>query len=279
MEQLSGSIESAAISIGSALAPAIRVVAEGLTLLVNIFNSLPPPVQQGIAVTGALTAGFLLIVGPILMLVGSLPAISAGLISMAGAVRVVSGALMALTVNPIGAVIAAVGLLIAAGVALYQNWDTVKRKISGIWEGIKTVFSTAGNSVLNFLKNWGPLILIAVTGPVGLIVSVVAKHWDSIKDITTQTWNNIKVFVVSAFKWLYDHNYYFQHLVDAVSKAWNNLKTSTEEVWNAITGWLSDKWNSISETASEIWNGIASTLSGIWDSISNTIQSGLSPIK
>jgi len=44
---------------------------------------------------------------------------------------------VALRENPIGLVITAIGLLVAAGVYLWQNWDTVRTKALEIWAGIK----------------------------------------------------------------------------------------------------------------------------------------------
>lgn len=46
----------------------------------------------------------------------------------------------AMTANPIGIVVVAIGALIAIGVALYKNWDTVKGKAFELWEGIKSAF-------------------------------------------------------------------------------------------------------------------------------------------
>jgi tape measure domain-containing protein len=165
-----------------------------------------------------------------------------------------------------GAAVAALALLI------YKNWEPIKNFFPELWEGIKTTVVNAANAVWEFLKAWGPLILAAVTGPVGLLVYAIAKHWDDIKAKTTEIWNTVKEFVVNAFKWLYDHNYYFQNLVDNIKKAWDFIKSTTEKIWNDLKSWLQGIWQSISGTASDIWNGIASTLSGIWDSISSTIQ-------
>lgn len=46
----------------------------------------------------------------------------------------------ALRANPIGLVVTAIGLLIGAGVYLYQNWDTVKVKAGELWDKTKEVF-------------------------------------------------------------------------------------------------------------------------------------------
>ena len=61
---------------------------------------------------------------------------------------------VALSANPIGLTILAVGALIAAGVALYQNWDTVKSFFVELWDnptaalnefvdGVKSKFTSA----------------------------------------------------------------------------------------------------------------------------------------
>ncbi|MET4562176.1 hypothetical protein ABIA69_003362 [Lysinibacillus parviboronicapiens] len=46
----------------------------------------------------------------------------------------------ALRANPIGMVVTAIGLLVTAGVYLYQNWDTVKVKAGELWAKTKEVF-------------------------------------------------------------------------------------------------------------------------------------------
>lgn len=46
----------------------------------------------------------------------------------------------ALNANPLGLVAIAIGTVIAAGVLLYKNWDTVKEKLGVFWNYIKNVF-------------------------------------------------------------------------------------------------------------------------------------------
>lgn len=95
----------------------------------------------------------------------------------------------ALRANPIGVVITIIGALIAIGVALYMNWDTIKEKALGLWDGIKTTFgniktfisdamenakTTVGNAIdkikgfLNFKWSWPkiPLPHFSISGSV-----------------------------------------------------------------------------------------------------------------
>lgn len=46
--------------------------------------------------------------------------------------------------SPVGLAVLAVGALIAAGVLLYKNWDTVKAKAIELWESFKTTFAPVG---------------------------------------------------------------------------------------------------------------------------------------
>lgn len=62
----------------------------------------------------------------------------------------------AMSANPIGVVVTAIGLLIAAGVLLYQNWDVVTAKLGAAWDGIKSFFAGGINfitSKINVLIN------------------------------------------------------------------------------------------------------------------------------
>lgn len=55
-------------------------------------------------------------------------------------------AAMAVLTSPIFLVVAAVGALIAIGVALWQNWDTVKVKAAELWAAVTNVFSGIGSA-------------------------------------------------------------------------------------------------------------------------------------
>ena len=75
---------------------------------------------------------------------------------------------VALLANPIGLVIAAIAALIAIGVALYRNWDTVKAKTQQLW------------------SKFGSLItkILAFSGPIGGLIAAgikLCQNWDTIK--------------------------------------------------------------------------------------------------
>lgn len=85
----------------------------------------------------------------------------------------------ALNANPLGIVALAVGVLVAAGVALYKNWDTVKEKTRQLWDKLGAFQGVA----------------TLVLGPLGFIIRAavtMAEQWDSTKSVWENVWNAIK---------------------------------------------------------------------------------------
>jgi len=123
------------------------------------FKDILIPLGIGVA-AGAVTFG-------IYTLAMNAAAIATGIWStVTGIATVVGGAfaaVMAFITSPIGIVVIAIGLLVAAGILLYKNWDVVKAKateifgaigkfIGGVVDGIKNGFKGMVNGVISGLN-------------------------------------------------------------------------------------------------------------------------------
>lgn len=73
---------------------------------------------------------------------GSVKALTVG-------VRLFGVAMKGLFLNPVGLAVLAIAGLVAAGVALYKNWDTVKAKIKELWATVSNFFGKIGNTIAN----------------------------------------------------------------------------------------------------------------------------------
>ena len=69
--------------------------------------------------------------------------------NIATAATTAFGAVLSFITSPITLVVLAIGALIAIGVALYKNWDTIKAKCSELWSNVTEKFTQLKESVGN----------------------------------------------------------------------------------------------------------------------------------
>lgn len=270
VEQLKGALESALIAIGTALTPAIQAIVQHLQALVEWFNNLPEPVQRGIALFAALAGGITLVGGTMLTLVGIMMQGIAGIGMLVAKLSALPVAFTSL-VAPIGIAIAGITAFGIAAYEIYKHWDGIKEFFATLWEGIKTTVINAANAVLDFLRQWGPLILAAVTGPIGLLVYAIATNWERIKQTTATVWDAIKNAVVAAFEWMYNHNYYFQYLADFIKQVWQTIMEFSISIWNGIKDTLAGIWEAIKTVVTTTWQAIQDVTIAIWTAISQRL--------
>lgn len=94
---------------------------------------------------------------------------------------------LAMSANPIGLVVLAIGAAVAAGVALYQNWDWVKLKAIELWQ--------TAEKYMPFLKY--------IAGPIGLAVDagrLLIQNWDAIMAKGQQMWEKVQKYVAPIAK-------------------------------------------------------------------------------
>lgn len=132
---LTQSLSNLAIAFGELVLPIIAPVIQGLTKVIEKITKLPKPIKGAILIIG----GVLAVAGPLLIFMGSLASAIGALIPLVGGLSVASLPITG-TMLLIAAAIAAV---VAAGVLLYKNWDTVKQKANQL----KNHFKSLGNKL------------------------------------------------------------------------------------------------------------------------------------
>ncbi|MEH0979230.1 phage tail tape measure protein [Bacillus mobilis] len=177
LNQLSGSFETLQISVGNALIPMIRVIADGLGMLTDAFNALPGPVQTVLTVILALVGVFLLLAGPVLLILGFLPGIIEGFALLAGAMSMSSAALLGVA----GTAMTVIGVIaaIAIGIALLWSYsETFRSIVYAAIDGVKAAFDSLMvkvNQVKAFLATAWSGVQAIFGGNEGKGVSILSR--------------------------------------------------------------------------------------------------------
>jgi len=143
-ESLKASIKDLSDGIGNNLLPVfsdmVVRIKDVVSNIVGWIKEHPELAKQLTLIAGALGI-FLGVAGTALILI---PKIKAAWISMQ----------LVFTASPWGAIITGIGLLIAAGIALWQNWDKVTEFFKKAWQNIKIFFLTGIKNILDGLVNF-----------------------------------------------------------------------------------------------------------------------------
>lgn len=124
----------------------------GLTKGIELFGKLPSGVQTAVIVIIALVAA----IGPLLVM---LPALIAGFTILLG---------------PVGLIVLAIVGLIAIGVLLVKNWDTIKADAIRMWTQLKDLFRRG----VGFIRdNWKLILAILIPG------SIIITKWRAIFNV------------------------------------------------------------------------------------------------
>lgn len=114
------------------LIPVLEKISEGMERISAWWDTLDPDTQDMIIKIGLVVAA----IGPLLGVIGSIASGIGSLIS-----------LFPLLASPVGIAVAAFGGLVAAGVAIYKNWDKIKKKAAAFRDKIIEIFETIKEKV------------------------------------------------------------------------------------------------------------------------------------
>lgn len=190
---------------------------------------------------------------------------------------------MALLTSPITLVVAAVALLAAGFVALWQNSETFRTGVQNVWATIQSVFGTLAEwlnttvvqPVIQFFQSLAPQISEIWNG-IGNIINTVITAISSFIQNNLGTiqaiWSNVWGAVSSVVSTVWG---VIQTVIQTVLGVIQGIITT---VTGVISGDWSQVWEGISQVFGSIWNGIKGTVEGIINGISSTIGSVLGGI-
>ncbi|CAM3213542.1 phage tail tape measure protein [Streptococcus pluranimalium] len=268
IEELKGSLETAGISIGKILAPALTSVIGAITSLVNWFNNLSPTMQTVVVVLGSLFAA----IGPVVLIIGVITTQIAAFRQGVGLVyNAVQGlqAVFAFLTSPIGLVIVAIGALIAVFVYLWNTNEQFRTKVIEIWTAISNFLQPIIQTVVDFIMNLWTMLVTWWNENQTTIMTIAQTTWSLIQTIFTAAIEVIKL-AVGVFLGLLESTW---------SVTFNSLKVIAQIAWAFIANIFKGSLESILALASAIFEQIKSTIDLAMKVVQNLIKIILSAIK
>lgn len=205
----------------------------------------------------------------------------------ATAVTTALGAAFTFLTSPIGLVILAIGAVIAIGVLLYKNWDTVKEKAGQLGELISAKFSALKDAVCNAVDGFKDKFPVAFE----FIKGVFDGWWTTVKGVidgVKQVFQGIIDFVAGVFTG--DWSRALDGLKNIFLGAFNALKSLALAPLNALKGVVTGAFNAIDtatggkltaikEKASECWNNVKQTAGTVLQAAKDTVSEKLNNMK
>ena len=234
----------------------IGAVATGFVVISDAVGSNP----EAFIAVGSGLAAIAVALGAI-SLYAAVPAIIAGISSA----MVGFGGALTVALGPVGLIVMAIGALVAAGVYLYRNWDTVKAKATEIWGSISAYVSNAVKSITDWFSNAGQ----EIQNEFNVIGNGVKSAMSAISSTVSSVWNGLKSIVSSAMS----------AVSATVTSAWNGIKNAVSSAINAIKSVVSAGLSLLSSVFSTQFNIIKTVVSTVMNAIKALVQGGIQGVK
>lgn len=242
-------ISQVGAKLADALSPALEKVVGWIGKLAGWLSSLSPKTLAVIGTVAAVVAAL----APALLILGKLAFSVSSIITLVNTVGAGIGALA----GPIGIAVIVIGALIAAGVTLYKNWDSIKASAIALWNGIKSVFGKLKSTVSNAWNG---------------IKSATSKVWDGVKTTVTNAATNLAKNAVTRFNTLKTNaGTIFRAMRTVASTMWSGIKSTVVNAATTLKSGVVNRLSSLRSSISNIFSAIKSRASSVWSGIKNAI--------
>lgn len=230
--------------------------------------------------------------------VGAIAAYNAVMSTVKTVTQVASTAIGLLT-SPAGIAVVVIGALVAAGILLYQNWDTIKEKahqlaekISKVWNDIKEAGSAAWESIKETIGGiWDSLKEKLSQGVEDLkadwenvkkffgdIGAAIVEKWEGVKESLSKAWTNIKTAFALGKADLDTDIKNIKTFFEGLKEKWNDVKQDIA----AKVDSLKQKFLNLKTEISRIFDEIKQFFEGLrekWDTVKEKIVSSVDALK
>lgn len=265
-------IQLALTEVGTALAPfAEKAIEFGMQLAGAIkdaadwFGKLPQPVQDFTIGLGLLLAA----AGPVLLALGGMATAVSSIVTAWPLLTAGFTAIASMT-GPALAIAGVTAALVALGVWVSNNWDSIVAVVSQAWDGLKEAWGAIWNWIKDtwLIPLWEGIKTSAET-VWGAIVGIVKPVWDGIQAAWETVWNWAKdTLLVPVWNAIQSAaGAVWDKIGPAITGIWDGLQTAWDSIWTGIKTTLETVWNGIKSTAETVWNGVTGAIGGFIEAV------------
>lgn len=181
------------------------------------------------------------------------------------AVTTALGAAFTFLTSPIGLVIIAITAVIAIGVLLYKNWDTVKEKASQLGDWIVNVFNNFKGKCSQYIQEFANKFPEAF--------AFISSVFESFKQTATNIFGGIKTFfqgIIQFFTGVFTGDW---------SKALEGLKNIFSGAFKALSSLALAPLNALKGVVTGAFNAIDVATGGKLTAIKNKVKDAFSKVK
>ena len=189
-------ISTIGMQLAGYLAPVLEKVAGFLEKVAGWLSTLSPEVLTVIGII----AGVVAAIAPLLIVFGKIAFAISSITGLMSTLGLTFGAIA----GPIGIAIAIIGALIAVGVLLYKNWDTIKLKAEELKNWVIEKWTALKDGVVNAvtdIKEKALFYWTALKVGIGIIVDTVRSKvvgaWNAVKDKTVSIFAAVKSAIIT----------------------------------------------------------------------------------
>lgn len=290
---LLSALQELALQFGEIFVPEVKDAVAWIQSLVAKLQELTPEQKKQIAIWATIAAS----IGPVIFILGKLIFIIGDVVAKFGSIPgaisklkasfgLLKGAIAGVSM-PIVAIVASIGVLIAAFKHLWDTNEEFRQKMTEIWDGLKSKFADFGQGIVDRLNALGadfesvtevlstiwngfcellaPVfesafsivssvlggVLDVITGILDIFIGLFTRNWD-------QLWNGVKEV--------------FGGIWDAIVGVFTGVMNALKGIADVVLGWFGTSWD-------EVWQGISSFFIGIWEGIRSFFESVVNGIK
>lgn len=257
-------------SISESLAPIIQKCSDKLKDFAKWWKNLDPEVRNIILKV----AGFIAILGPLLIIIGKVVTAISGLIGIFTACKLFIMTKMIPAITSLGttlsaslAPIAAVVLAITAVIMVIKNWDAIVEVAKEIWQGfcnfMLSIITAIGDAWNDFVD--------MLSGLIEEFVTFWSEAWDSIKQFFSDIWEGIKQIASDAWDAITG---FFEGIGQWFSDRFQDAYDAVTGIFGKLGEFFSGVWDDIVSIFTEIGTAVGDAVSGAVKNVINSVLSG-----